>query len=532
MKSGFFWAACLSLFGLAVVPSLGLADEAADKTAARKRMEDVKKLAARIDYHIVAGWKAKKAKPAPQSDDGEFFRRISLDLTGRIPSLTDIRDFIDDDRPDKRWLWVEDLLEKQAEPSKDTYYARHFANVWRHILLPQTNNEQVQFLAGGMESWLRQRFQENTGYNKMVRELLTAPVFGQNNNASPSVFYQANEFKAENLAANTSRLFLGHKLECAQCHDHPFAKWTRKQFWEYTAFFAGINQGRGEDTRVREVKIPGKNKMVQARFLDGTQPKWQEGVSTRTVLADWLTRADNPYFAKATVNKVWAYFFAIGLIEPVDEPSDDNLPSHPELLDELAKEFAAHDFDLKFLIRAIIASRTYQLSSALSDKSQKDPRLFARMAVRGLSPEQLFDSVSEAIGYKDYGSTDNNRGFNQFGVNTPRALFLSKFATSAKRGETETSILQALFMMNSDFMAKATRLDGNDTLKYIANSSIKPAKRIEQLYLITLSRVPRAEESARLIKYVEKGGKTGDSKKAFEDILWALLNSAEFMMIR
>src|SRR5262249_31190354 len=422
---------------------------------------------------------------------------------------------------------------RDPEHSKPAFSSRHFATVWRHVLLPQSNNEQFQFFGGSMENWLVKQFEANTSYAKMVKELLTAPVFAQNNNASPSVFYQANEFKMENLAANTSRLFLGHKLECAQCHDHPFAKWTREQFWEYTAFFAGINQGRGEDTRVRQVKIPGKNKVVQARFLDGTKPKWEDGVSTRTVLAEWLTRADNPYFAKATVNKVWAYFFAIGLIDPVDEPSDDNLPSHPELLDELAKEFAAHDFDLKFLMQAIIASRTYQLSSTLSNPSQKDPRLFARMAVRGLSPEQLFDSVSEAIGYnKEDNYSTNNQGFNPFGVNGPRQLFLSKFATSARRGETETSILQALFMMNSDFMAKATRLDGNDTLKYIADSS-KPTKlRIEQLYLMTLSRIPRAAESARLVKFVERRGKTGDSKKAFEDILWALLNSAEFMMIR
>jgi hypothetical protein len=268
---------------------------------------------------------------------------------------------------------------------------------------------------------------------------------------------------------------------------------------------------------------------MKATFLDGTEPKFRQGVSPRIILAEWLTRADNPYFARATVNKVWAYFFGIGLIEPVDEPSDDNLPSHPELLDELAKEFAAHDFDLKFLIRAIVASKTYQLSSRLTLPSQKDGRLFARMAVRGLSPEQLFDSVSEAIGYKDLST--GNRGYNPYMQGTPRQQFLLKFANPAnKRSETETSILQALFMMNSEFMAKASRLEGNDTLKYVAKSTIDPAKRVEQLYLLTLSRLPTAAESDRLVKYVKKGGKADDPKKAFEDIFWALLNSAEFML--
>jgi hypothetical protein len=282
---------------------------------------------------------------------------------------------------------------------------------------------------------------------------------------------------------------------------------------------------------VRQVKIPGTEKVAQARFLDGTQPKWQEGVSTRVILADWLTRADNPYFAKATVNKVWEHFFGIGLIDPVDEPSDDNPPSHPELLDELAKEFAAHDFDLKYLIRAIVFSRTYQLSSRLTDKSQKDPRLYGRRIVRGMTPEQLFDSVAEAIQYKDYGQ-QMNRGFNPNGASSPRQLFLSKFATQTRRSETETSILQALFMMNSDFMAKATRLEGNAQLKYIADSTKPTALRVEQVYLMTLSRLPRAEESARLVKYVKQGGKIGDPKKAFEDVLWALFNSAEFRVIR
>src|SRR5262249_17262812 len=152
----------------------------------------------------------------------------------------------------------------------------------------------------------------------------------------------------------TSRLFLGHKLECAQCHDHPFAKWTSNQFWEYTAFFSGISPQRGDNPNSREINytVKGKNKTAKAKFLDGTDPKWSDTQSTRATLADWITRADNPYFARATVNKVWAYFFGVGLIDPVDEPGDDNPPSHPELLDELAREFAAHDFDLKFLIRA------------------------------------------------------------------------------------------------------------------------------------------------------------------------------------
>jgi hypothetical protein len=487
-----------------------------------KNVADARALAARIDHHIDTRQVAEKVKAVALSDDAEFFRRVSLDLTGHIPSLLDIRDFLDDDRPDKRSIWVEQMLENET-------YANHFANVWRHILLPQNNQFNGQFLSASMEAWLRGHLKENTPYDKIVRELMTAPVFNQGG-SNPSVFYQANEFKVENLAANTSRLFLGHKLECAQCHDHPFAKWTREQFWEYAAFFGGIGPQRVEAPNVREIKITGTNKVVKARFLDGTEPKWPNGnVSSRIVLAEWLTQAKNPYFARATVNKVWAYFFGIGLIDPLDEENDDNPPSHPELLDELAREFAAHQFDLKFLIRAIVSSRAYQRTSSAARLEPREARLYTRMAVRGMSPEQLFDSVATAIDYKDQPMANNR--FNQFGqLQTPRGQFLNRFENQEKRSETETSILQALFMMNGQFMAQATSLKQNKTLEYIATSTLDPAKRIEQLYLITLSRKPKPHESARLVKYVTGGGKSGDPKKAFEDVLWVLLNSAEFML--
>jgi hypothetical protein len=508
--------------GVACLSGLAGGTRAADpapKASAKDNVEDARALAARIDHHIAARWQALKVKPAPPANDAAFFRRVYLDLGGRIPSLTEIRDFIDDDRPDKRWIWVEQLLESET-------YANHFANVWRHLLLPQNNNFQVQFFANSFEGWLRERLKSNTPYDQMVRELVTAPP---NNRVaqSPSAFLQANELKPENLAASTSRLFLGHKLECAQCHDHPFAKWTRQQFWEYTAFFSGITPQGGEQPASREIKIAGTDKVAKARFLDGTEPAWKDGVSARTTLAEWMTRADNPYFARATVNRVWAYFFGTGLIDPVDEESDENPPSHPELLDELAKEFAAHHFDLKFLIRAIVASRAYQLSSVATDPSQKDSRVYGRRTVRGLSPEQLFDSLCEVTDFKDL--TPNRGGFDPSFQNSPRAQFLNRFSQD-KPGETETSILQALFMMNGKFMSEATSLSHNKKLEYIANSSIELPRRIEQVYLIALSRKPTAEESARLVKYVQGGGKGGDPKKAFEDILWALLNSAEFML--
>ena len=218
-------------------------------------------------------------------------------------------------------------------------------------------------------------------------------------------FYQAKQYKPENLGEVTARTFMGVRLGCAQCHNHPTAQWKREQFWEYAAFFANVSQPQqpqpndkpADKPILRELKIPNTEKIATAKFPDGKAPAWKEKDDPRAVLAEWLTRKDNPYFAKATVNRVWAYFFGIGLVDPVDEMfGANNAPSHPELLDDLAKDFADHDFDLKYLVLAITSSKVYQLSSAKTHPTQDEPRQFARAPLLGMTPEQLYDSVAEA----------------------------------------------------------------------------------------------------------------------------------------
>src|SRR5579883_1181605 len=350
---------------------------------AAKPDQDAAVLAAIIDRHLAAGWEANKIQPAPPATDAEFVRRVYLDLAGRIPSVAEVRAFLDDKRPDKRRHLVEQLLEGPR-------YVAHFTNVWRSLLLPETtNNLQAGFLTPGFESWLRAKLQQNTPYDAMVREILTVSMdgrgrdpFGQPNGApSPIAFYLSKEVKPENLAAAVSRLFLGVKIECAQCHNHPFAEWKRDQFWSFAAFFAGLQrQGNGDFVAAgrempdrRELTVPGTERVVQATFLDGTTPKWAYNISARATLAEWMTRKDNPYFARAAVNRLWGYFFGAGIIDPVDEMvGGEHTASHPELLDELARHFAEHNFDLKFLIRALTASRAYQLSSLATHRSQDD----------------------------------------------------------------------------------------------------------------------------------------------------------------
>jgi hypothetical protein len=392
-------------------------------------------------------------------------------------------------------------------------------------------DQQVMFLVPGFESWLRGQFKNNTTCNNMVTSLITGNTGGA---GGMNAFYQANLYQPENLASATSRLFLGVKLECAQCHNHPFAKWQRKQFWELAAFFSAVpNRFRGGKdpnvVNVGQVKIPGTNKTVKATFLDGKTPA--DGKSNlRTALAEWITSKDNTLFSRAIVNRYWEYFMGLGLVEPIAEESADNKPSHPELMTLLAKQFAANDFDLKYLIRAITSSRAYQLSSKQTDGLQADGRLFARMKVRGLSPEQLFDSLALATGQKDEEPAVVNPGFFRgIDFTSPRADFLRRFPNQDKRSEQQVSILQALFLMNGKIVADATSLEHNKNLAIIAQATtVRTSRRIEQLFLITLSRKPTKSESDRLVKYVEKGGPSKDSALALCDVFWVLLNSSEF----
>jgi hypothetical protein len=536
----------LSLPGLAVLLACGPATAAGPPVLAEK-----------IDRLIARRWAEARVEPAPRADDAEFLRRVYLDLAGRIPSAAEARTFLADTRPDKRARLVEQLL---ASPR----YAAHFTNVWRAVLIPEaSNNFIVRVQQGAFEGWLKKQLARNAGYDQMARDLLTAPLGGEGGglgaltalaggDASPLAFYSAKEFRPENLAASTARVFLGVNVECAQCHAHPFAEWKREQFWSFAAFFAGVKSQRlmdfllpgGEDPRKRELAMPGTEKVVQAKYLDGSEPAWKGG--TRATLAEWVTSPSNPYFARAAVNRVWAYLFGTGLVEPIDEMVGANsTPSHPELLQLLADEFAAHQFDLKFLLRTLTATPAYQLTSAgerNKGEGQDNPTLFARMPLRGLTPEQLFDSVAMATGYRSTGSAGNDLISGITGGNrSPRSEFLHKFANQTERPvEAQTSILQALTLMNGTVVADATSLERSETLAAVADAPfVSAAERVSTLYLATLSRKPTAKELERAVKFVEDAVREAkaDEKarraaraEALADVFWALLNSSEFIL--
>jgi hypothetical protein len=521
---------------------------------ATRAADDAQELAATINRWIVARWDENRVAPAPPAGDGEFLRRVTLDLTGKIPTAGEAREFLDDTRSDKRERLVERLLDGPA-------YISHATNVELRLMIPEVDsNPQAQAVAPAFEAWLREQFAANAGSDMIARAILTARVAEEGarapqrpNNArasepSPLSYYVAKDVKIENLASSTARLFLGLRLECAQCHNHPFNSWTREQFWGYAAFFSSLERREADDASSdpirerpdrRDATIPGTSKVVRATFLDGGIPRVRPKEPARMPLADWITARENPYFARAAVNRTWAQFFGVGLVDPVDDMGADNPPSHPELLDALARAFAEHGFDHKYLIRAIVLSRPYQLSSVVSGPGSVTiaepptgsdaPRLFARMRVRGLTGEQLYDSLALAVGLSSEAA-----GVARLdgAMNSPRGEFLEKFDRhDEKPTEAQTSILQALSLMNGRLVAGATHLENGATLSAIAEAPfLDTAGRVETLFLATLSRRPQPDEAAKMITYVDSGGANGDRKKALSDVFWALLNSPEFLL--
>jgi hypothetical protein len=468
------------------------------------------KIAVRIDTLLAERWTQTGFRPVGRSDDAEFLRRAYLDLTGKVPPVAEVRRFLTERSATKRQDLIERLLQGPG-------YVTHFRNLWRDRLLldPEADVRRLTALAE-LDQWLEQQFATNVRYDRMVRTLLTLPLAERRpskepDTPTPVLFYLGREDKPEVLASGVTRLFLGIRLECAQCHDHPHAPWTRDVFWSQAAFFAGLRQ---DEKGLRKLAIPGAGRDAALRFLDD-QPLPGPPIAARSALADWMTAPQNPYFARAAVNRLWEHFFGIGLVDPVDDMTAANRPSHPELLDQLAAALVAARYDQKVLIRALLLSDAYQRTSAETRTGATiEPRLFGRMNVKALSPGEIFDSLIEATGYR---APD---------LPVQRTRFLARFPRSERRLEGQGSIPRALTLMNGDLIAAATKHDGDNTLSAVlASPFLDTGGRVETLFLAALGRLPRPEEKERLVKYVDNAS----SGRALDDVFWALLNSAEFV---
>jgi len=494
-------------------------------------------LADEIDRELTAAWQADGVAPAPAADEAEFLRRVYLDLVGKIPPVAEVRSFLADEHPDKRQRLVDDLLSSAV-------CAAHFANTWRDVLLAGTNPERRTNVPE-LETWLRLRFSANTPYDQLVAELvggtIAAPVGRAQSRRtlvpSPLAYFQANERKPENLSASLSSVFLGVQVECAQCHDHPFAKWRQDDFWSFAAFFRGLDGASSEVMPVAladsfdraGLTIPGTETVAVPRYLDGGIPAWNNEVGNRAMLAQWMTSPRNPFFARAAVNRVWEHFFGRPLADVTDPREPAQGSALAVLRDELAARFVASRFDLKLLIRGITASRAYQLSSRSraaepADAGDQDITVFARFPVRRMTADQLFDSLVQATGFHE---APPERGDQPFPVDSARADFRKKFGEQGReRVDSQTSIVQALTLMNGRLIGDAIDLERSKSLQAAVRSPFLDLPgRLEILFLATLSRPPRPEEAARFLAFIQRG----EIDLGLADTFWVLLNSAEFI---
>ena len=509
-----------------------------------KSWQGVDEVVEKIDALFEKSWTDNGITPANPADDAEFLRRTYLDLAGKIPPVSVTRRFLDDSRLvdlgeveaarlNKRREMIDRLL---AAPT----YVTSFTDFWQAALIPEVEtDQQLRGLSPGFEAWLRNKLMDDVAYDELARELLTAQLTNGNqqnpraSEATPDAFFRAKQFKPEDLAAATSRVFLGVRLECAQCHHHPFDTWKREQFWGFAAFYTGIRPAAGnapaalaevsETQKLAKVKIPDTEQFVEASFLDNQKPVWTDGISPRQTLADWVTSPTNPRFARTAVNRLWGHFLGRGFVEPVDDFGESNPATHPEVLDLLAEEFVAHDFDLKFLIRVIVSSRPYQLTSRLSHDTQEPTEHFALFRSRGLTPRKIFNSLAVALGTFEPFTVPG-----QFQDGQAETEFLDTFRNESDSVlERPTTILQALVMMNGRLITRGTSFDESRTLRAIVDYPLMSNReKIETLYLAALTRKPRAKEVDRLSAFVENHD---NASQAFADIYWSLLNSSEFL---
>ncbi len=490
---------------------------------------DATALAGRIDEMIDQRLKAEGVAAAAPADDAEFLRRVYLDVVGVVPPADKVAAFLDRKEPAKRAQLIDELL-------GDPRFGRHLADVWQGLLLPK-NSDNRRLQTGPLHAWLEKAFNEGRPWDGLVSDLLTASGTQEENGAV--TFFLANP-TADKMTDEVTRVFLGVQLQCAQCHNHPFTGWKQDDYWAMAAFFTRVKtdnvkkaakQGGplsvSEGGRLgRQQKLPTSAKVVPARFLLGEQPKMAANAAHRPVLARWLTAADNPFFARAFANRVWALLLGQGIVSPIDDMTDANPPSHPELLQELAGQFAANGFDVRYLYRAVCNSRAYQRTSRGAGDDEGGPRLFARMALKVLTPEQLYDALSAVAGEPGKQGPRGRRqqqklqGKGPAGANA-RAAFVAFFGSDEGGDSTEyqAGIPQALRLMNGP------QFTGGKLLEQAAKEKT-PARVIEHLYLGSLARRPSPDEMKRLTAYVQAHQAEGN--KAYADVLWAVLNSSEF----
>jgi hypothetical protein len=485
-----------------------------------------------IDELVAARWKEMGLLPSGKCTDQEFIRRAYLDALGVLPAPEEVRTFMASTDPEKRQKLVDAVL---ARPE----YVDYWTLKWGDLL----RNSRDKLGDKGMWSfynWLRASFRENKPVDQLARELVTAQ--GSTYTVGPANFFRVARTPAD-LAETTSQVFLGIRLACAKCHHHPFEKWSQDDYWQMAAFFSRVGLknsdefgifGQEQVVRVNasgEVSNPRTGKQMMPAPLDG-EPT-DDAVDRRRALAGWLTGPQNGHFSRNIVNRYWGYLMGRGIVDPVDDMRVTNPPSNPELLDALAREFTEHKFDLKHLLRTIMTSEVYQLSSQPTRDNRQDEVFFTKYTLKRMAAEELLDAINFATGAAE---KFPNLPLGMRAVQLPdpgvQSPFLDIFGRPPREiaceceRQAEPNMAQALHLMNGDFVQGKIAAPQGRLAKLLAANKPEP-EIVDELYLVTFSRPPTPAELAQGQALVQKAP---NKKEGFEDLLWALLNSREFML--
>ena len=487
-----------------------------------------------IDQHIDAKLQKLRIQPSPATDDAAFLRRVSLDLTGQLPTPDEVRAFLTDATPSrmKRAKRIDKLIGSPA-------FVDHWTVKWGDLL-----QSSRKFLGEkgtyGFREWIRESIEKNKPYDQLVRELITTR--GSTYDHPAGNYFRATR-EPKPTMEKTTQVFLGVRMVCAQCHDHPFERWTQNQYYQMAAFFSvvGLRPGYevGEEIIYEQrvdydMKHPKDSRVVAPEFLiaSATPVKIPTDQRRRDALADWLVSKENPLFAKAITNRIWSYFFGRGIIDPVDDIRASNPPVNPALLDALTKDLTDHAFDLQQLMRTIANSRAYQASFTTNEWNAGDADNFSHAMPRRLTAEQLMDAVTAAAGARP-AFPDVPEDTNASQVPDPHVGkdgFLDLFGRPSRESACECerradlSLPQALNLINGKTISDAVADPKGRVAKNVLSGKTDAAM-VEELYLAALSRFPTKSEAENGIKYLSGGPRSARA----QDLLWALLNSKGFL---
>jgi hypothetical protein len=487
-----------------------------------------------IDELIFSKLKRVNTVPSALSSDHEFVRRVYLDTIGLLPTLDESERFIGSIDPQKRTKLIDELIDR---PEFAEVWATRFGDLLRVGLLDQRSK-------GGrlMYTWLRKAMMEDKPYNQFATELITASGNLYFNPASN--FYYITEFsEPDNIATNVSQVFLGVRIECSRCHNHPWEKWTQEDFWGFAAFFGrmGIKDTYENDESevtlkpAGEVISPKTKKRVDAKYLDGPTEIEGPDEDIREKLANWITSPHNPWFARAIVNRVFKHYMGRGIVEPLDDFRVTNPPTNEALLDALAKDFVANGYRLKHTIRLILNSRAYQLSSVPNETNRTDTLNYSHYYVRRLLAEELIDSMSEVTGVPEKipGYMPGTRA-----MTIPQGAptyFLATFGRLKAREvicerDNSPDVSQIMHLISGQTIQN--QITGKDgTLdRWLADSSLTDEGITQRLFMATLVHPPNEREVSQVIASIQsRGGGQAARRQAFEDVLWTIFNSKAFI---